>query len=191
YKNAKNGVMATAELTAGVLGGFNKTVFQYGTEGYSKVMAFQGDGSWYGAEAKNGADGFRLINWGVIPMGNSWEMMHQLVYGVGNEMWNGNDKVETMSAVVRPVYKWDDFNKTIFEGGYFKDNNKSTNGAEDKDAAYKLTLAQAWSAGSSIWARPEIRVFATYLANDEDKKVFEGNTSKDTYQVGVQAEAWW
>ncbi|MFM4737021.1 carbohydrate porin, partial [Aeromonas caviae] len=45
--------------------------------------------------------------------------------------------------------------------------------------------------GSSFWARPEIRVFATYLKNTEDQNAFEGNTSKDTYQVGVQAEAWW
>ncbi|MGN5139591.1 carbohydrate porin [Aeromonas sp. 164P] len=35
---------------------------------------------------------------------------------------------------------------------------------------YKLTLAQAWSAGSGFWARPEIRVFASYLANDEFRK---------------------
>ena len=189
--NMKNGVMLTAELTQGVLGGFNKTVLQYGTEGYSKTMAYYGDGSWYGAEAKDGADGYRFINWGVIPMGNSWEMGHQLVYGVGNEMWDTNDKTETMSVVVRPMYKWDDFNKTIFEGGYFKDKNKSTNGSSEDDSGYKLTLAQAWSAGSSFWARPEIRVFASYLANDEDQKVFESGTSKDTYQVGVQAEAWW
>ena len=189
--NMKHGVMLTAELTQGILGGFNKTVRQYGTEGYSKTMAFYGDGSWYGAEAKDGADGFRIINWGVVPMGNNFEMGHQLVYGVGNEMWDGNDKVEAMSAVVRPMYKWDDFNKTIFEGGYFKDKTKSTNGTSVDDSGYKLTLAQAWSAGSSFWARPEIRVFASYLANDEDQKVFESGTSKDTYQVGVQAEAWW
>ncbi|WP_244061301.1 maltoporin, partial [Aeromonas caviae] len=189
--NMKDGVMLTAELTQGILGGFNKTVLQYGTEGYSKTMAFYGDGSRYGAEAKDGADGFRIINWGVVPMGNNFEMGHQLVYGVGNEMWDGNDKVEAMSAVVRPMYKWDDFNKTIFEGGYFKDKTKSTNGTSVDDSGYKLTLAQAWSAGSSFWARPEIRVFASYLANDEDQKVFESGTSKDTYQVGVQAEAWW
>ncbi|MCP3325701.1 maltoporin [Aeromonas hydrophila] len=189
--NMKDGVMLTAELTQGVLGGFNKTVLQYGTEGYSKTMAYYGDGSWYGAEAKDGADGYRLINWGVVPMGNSWEMGHQLVYGVANEMWDTQDKFETMSVVVRPMYKWDDFNKTIFEGGYFKEKNTFTNKADEKDAGYKLTLAQAWSAGPSFWARPEIRVFASYLANDEDKKVFEGDTSKDTYQVGVQAEAWW
>ena len=205
YKNAKDGVMLTAEMTQGVLGGFNKTVLQYGTEGYAKTMAFYGDGSWYGAEAKDGADGFRIINHGVIPMGNSWEMGHQLVYGVGNDMWVGNDKYEAMSAVVRPMFKWDDFNKTIFEGGYFKDNNKSTSGTTAKDSGYKLTLAQAWSAGSSFWARPEIRVFATYLKQDktsdkfdatsvnvgQDKYAFDGGLSKDTWNFGVQAEAWW
>jgi maltoporin len=194
YDDAKNGVMLTAELTAGVLGGFNKTVLQYGTEGYSKTMAFYGDGSWYGAEAKSGADGFRIINWGVIPMGGKVEMGHQLVYGVGNEMWDGNDKWEAISAVVRPMYKWDDYNKTIFEGGYFQDKNKSTSGASQKNSGYKLTLAQAWSAGSSFWARPEIRVFASYVAADDTDmsgKPFDGNTSKDNWNFGVQAEAWW
>ncbi|MBP0603062.1 maltoporin [Aeromonas sanarellii] len=194
--NMKDGLMLTAELTQGIFGGFNKTVLQYGTEGYSKTMAYYGDGSWYGAEAKDGADGYRFINWGVIPMGNSWEMGHQLVYGVGNEMWSGHDKTETLSAVIRPMYKWDDFNKTIFEGGVFKDKTSYNNGGSDKDGGYKLTLAQAWSAGSSFWARPEIRVFASYLADTEadssgSKNSFEGGTSDDTWQVGVQAEAWW
>ena len=194
YKNAKDGVMLTAEMTANVLGGFNKSAVQYGTEGYSKVFAFWGDGSWYGAEAKDGADGFRLINWGVIPMGDKVEMGHQLVYGVGNEMWETNDKWETMSAVVRPAYKWDDFNKTIFEGGYFVDKNKSTDGSAKEDSGYKLTLAQAWSAGASWWARPEIRVFASYVGFDKNEMAgtpFNSNTSKDTWNFGVQAEAWW
>ncbi|MGL5302980.1 MAG: maltoporin [Aeromonas sp.] len=193
-KDPKNGVMVTAEMTQGIMGGFNKTVLQYGSEGYSKAMAFYGDGSWYGAEAKDGADGYRIINHGVIPMGNSWELGHQLVYGVGNEMWEGNDKWQTMSAVVRPMFKWDDFNKTIFEGGYFKDSDKSTNGVTEKDSGYKLTLAQAWSAGSSFWARPEIRVFTSYIAmddNDMTGKPFNSNTSKSTWNFGVQAEAWW
>ncbi|ELV7509619.1 maltoporin [Aeromonas veronii] len=206
YKNAQDGVMLTAELTAGVLGGFNKTVLQYGSEGYSKVMAFQGDGSWYGAEAKDGADGFRIINWGVVPMGNSWEMGHQLAYSVGNEMWDGQDKLDNISVVARPMYKWDEFNKTIFEGGYFSQKNTFTNGkADEKDSGYKLTLSQAWSAGSSFWARPEIRVFATYLKQDktsgkfdqtsvnagQDKYAFDGGLSKDTWNFGIQAEAWW
>ncbi|MDK9775693.1 MULTISPECIES: maltoporin [unclassified Vibrio] len=187
-KDAKDGVMFTAELTQGLDSGFNKTVFQYGTEGYSKIFAFYGDGSWYGAEAKDGASGYRLINWGVIGMGENWEMMHQLVYGVGEEMWSGMDKHETMSAVVRPVYKWDDNHKTIFEAGYAIDD---TDGTENKFG--KFTVAQAWSAGSSFWARPEIRLYASYLTSDYDNgmKVFDSGRSEDSFQFGVQAEAWW
>ncbi|MCE1635709.1 carbohydrate porin, partial [Enterobacter hormaechei] len=116
-KDAKNGVMVTAELTQGLDSGFNKTVFQYGTEGYSKAFAFYGDGSWYGAEANDGADGYRIINWGVIGLGDNWELGHQLVYGVGNDMWDGQDKWETFSVVARPMFKWDENNKTIVEAG--------------------------------------------------------------------------
>ncbi|WP_423840781.1 maltoporin [Vibrio mytili] len=187
-KDAKNGVMFTAELTQGLDSGFNKTVFQYGTEGYSKAFAFYGDGSWYGAEANDGADGYRIINWGVIGLGDNWELGHQLVYGVGNDMWDGQDKWETMSAVVRPVFKWDDNNKTIFEAGYAIDDDDG-----DENKFGKMTVAQAWSAGSSFWARPEIRLYATYLTADkaDNSNSFDGGRSDDTFQFGVQAEAWW
>ncbi|HGY9582448.1 TPA: maltoporin [Vibrio harveyi] len=187
-KDAKDGVMFTAELTQGLDSGFNKTVFQYGTEGYSKAFAFYGDGSWYGAEARDGASGYRLINWGVISMGDSWEMGHQLVYGVGEDMWAADHKWETMSAVVRPMYKWDDNHKTIFEAGYSIDDN------DGFESSYgKFTVAQAWSAGSSFWARPEIRLYASYLTadDDNDSKKFDNGRSDDTFQFGVQAEAWW
>ncbi|WP_010450580.1 maltoporin [Vibrio rotiferianus] len=187
-KAAQDGVLLTAELTQGLDSGFNKTVFQYGTEGYSKTLAYYGGGSWYGAEAADGASGYRLINWGVIGMGENWEMMHQLAYSVGEDMWNGMDKHESISAVVRPVYKWDDNHKTIFEAGYAIDD---TDGAENKYG--KLTVAQAWSAGSSFWARPEIRLYASYLTADKDDNTnaFDGGRSDDTFQFGVQAEAWW
>lgn len=191
YKNAKNGVMLTAELTQGILGGFNKTVLQYGTEGYSKAFAFQGDGSWYGAEAKDGADGFRFINHGVISLGDSWDLSHQLVYGVGNEMWTGNDKWETYSVVVRPVYKWNDTMKTIFEAGYGKDKNSNLDGSSSSNDGEKYTIAQAFAAGKGFWARPEIRVFASYLTVGDQGTPFNSGKDDNTYNFGVQAEAWW
>ncbi len=187
-----DGVMLTAELTQGILGGFNKTVLQYGTEGYSKNFAFYGDGSWYGAEAKDGADGWRIINHGVISMGDSWDLSHQLVYGVGNEMWGGNDSWTTMSAVVRPVYKWTDTLKTIFEAGYGKDTNKSVGGAEADGTYEKYTVAQAFAAGKGFWARPELRVYASYLKSGDDMgQKFNGGKDDNTWNFGVQAEAWW
>ena len=191
YKNAKDGVLLTAELTQGILGGFNKTVLQYGTEGYSKNFAFQGDGSWYGAEAKDGADGFRFINHGVISLGDSWDLSHQLVYGVGNEMWTGNDKWETYSVVVRPVYKWTDTMKTIFEAGYGKDKNSNLDGSSSSNDGEKYTIAQAFAAGKGFWARPEIRVFASYLTVGDQGTPFNSGKDDNTYNFGVQAEAWW
>mgnify|MGYP000393765871 CR=1 FL=1 len=191
--NMKNGVMLTAELTQGILGGFNKTVLQYGTEGYSKTMAFYGDGSWYGAEAKDGADGFRIINHGVISMGDSWDLSHMLSYGVGNKMWDGNDSWTAFAGVVRPVYKWNDVMKTEFEFGYGKDTNKSTSGSKTSNDYQKFTVAQAFAAGKGFWARPEIRVFASYLkqGGDGNNNVFNSGKDDNTMNYGVQAEAWW
>ena len=197
----KNGVLLTAELTQGIMGGFNKTVLQYGTEGYAKNFAFYGDGSWYAAEtADNSADGFRIINHGVISMGDSWDLSHQLVYGVAND-WNKgySDKYETMSVVVRPVYKWTDTMKTIFEAGYHDDSISYVNGhADDGYNGAKYTVAQAFAAGKGFWARPEIRLYATYLdvggkawQGTAEQTPFNGGKDSDTWNFGVQAEAWW
>ncbi len=197
----KNGVLLTAELTQGIMGGFNKTVLQYGTEGYAKNFAFYGDGSWYAAEtADNSADGFRIINHGVISMGDSWDLSHQLVYGVAND-WNKgySDKYETMSVVVRPVYKWTDTMKTIFEAGYHDDSISYVNGhADDGYNGAKYTVAQAFAAGKGFWARPEIRLYATYLdvggkawQGPAEQTPFNGGKDSDTWNFGVQAEAWW
>ena len=197
----KNGVLLTAELTQGIMGGFNKTVLQYGTEGYAKNFAFYGDGSWYAAEtADNSADGFRIINHGVISMGDSWDLSHQLVYGVAND-WNKgySDKYETMSVVVRPVYKWTDTMKTIFEAGYHDYSISYVNGhADDGYNGAKYTVAQAFAAGKGFWARPEIRLYATYLdvggkawQGTAEQTPFNGGKDSDTWNFGVQAEAWW
>ena len=197
----KNGHMLTAELTQSMLGGFNKTVVQYGTEGYAKNFAFYGDASWYGAEVgDNSADGFRIINHGVISLGDSWDLSHQLVYGVAND-WNAgySDKYETFSAVVRPVFKWNDNMKTIFELGYHDDSISYTNGhSSDGYNGAKYTIAQAFSAGKGFWARPEIRVYASYLdvggkawQSDTAQTPFNGGKDDNTWNFGVQAEAWW
>lgn len=197
----KNGVLLTAELTQGILGGFNKTVLQYGTEGYAKNFAFYGDGSWYAAETPdNGADGFRIINHGVISLGDSWDLSHQLVYGVANDLNKGySDKYETMSAVIRPVYKWTDTVKTIFEAGYHDDTISYVNGhADDGYNGAKYTVAQAFAAGKGFWARPEIRVYASYFdvggkawQGTAEQTPFNGGKDSDTWNFGVQAEAWW
>lgn len=53
---------------------------------------------------------------------------------------------------------------TVMEIGY---DNVESQRTGDKNNQYKITLAQQWQAGDSIWSRPAIRVFATYAKWDE------------------------
>lgn len=89
---------------------------------------------------------------------------------------------------------------TLLEAGY--DNVKSQ--LTDKhNSQYKITLAQQWQAGDSIWSRPAIRVYATYANWDEKWGYSNGTAMNDTnvatysrgnddeFIYGVQFEAWW
>ncbi|MGR5260203.1 maltoporin LamB [Vibrio astriarenae] len=185
---ADDGLLLTAVIGQGLSNGFNQTVLQYGTKAYGKQMATYGGGGWYyRGEDNNDADGFRIINWGVTGFGESWEVGHTVMYSQASDTADGD--ITAYNAVVRPVYKWDDHMKTIFEAGYYADEVKQSGTTEDS-AGSKLTVAQAWSAGSSFWARPEIRIYGSYFMDHEDDNAF--GTNNDTeFSVGIQAEAWW
>ncbi len=188
----KDGHMLTAELTQSMLGGFNKTVVQYFIDGLAAQGVDYGSGS--GSGLSSGAasgDGFRLINWGVLPVGDKVEFGHQILYAQANGLEKDTTDKDTFSAVVRPMYKWNDVMKTIAEVGYYKDN-KEVSGVKTSTDGTKYTLAQAWSAGSSFWARPEIRVFASYMQQDGNfRENSNGVNQDDAWNFGVQAEAWW
>ncbi|MFQ2919389.1 maltoporin [Aeromonas allosaccharophila] len=194
--NINDGHMLTAELTQSMLGGFNKTVVQYFMDGLAAQGVSYGSGSGSGLQSNSSSgDGFRLINWGVLPVGDKVEFGHQLIYAQAKDFteWGTQyDDKDTFSAVVRPMYKWNDVMKTIAEVGYFKDNQTTKGGVESSTDGTKYTLAQAWSAGSSWWARPEIRVFASYVQQDGQFRVdSNGVKQDDAWNFGVQAEAWW
>ncbi|MEZ9646292.1 maltoporin LamB [Vibrio sp. 10N.261.52.C2] len=202
-----DGALLSAIVHQGLDNGFNQTVFQYGTNSYAAQMPGLGGGNNYDRSgANNDADGFRIINWGVVGMGSNWEVGHQIMFasasdvGTSDSFKNNYDSVTgayvdttavagtkfdhtLANIVVRPEYKWDNNMKTIFEVGYY---------AEEKDnvdyAASKYTVAQAWGAGSSFWARPEIRLFASYFV-DHEGTAFSGEDSE--VSIGAQFEAWW
>ncbi|MBZ6074232.1 maltoporin [Aeromonas schubertii] len=196
FPNINDGHMITAELTQGMLGGFNKTVAQYFIDGLAgQATSYDGgSGSGLQAASKSG-DGFRLINWGVLPVGDKVEFGHQIVYGKSSDFsaWGTEyDDRDTFSVVVRPMYKWNDYMKTIAEVGYYKEHETVKGSAEKSTDGAKYTLAQAWSAGSSFWARPEIRVFASYVQQDGAFRAdSNGVKQDDAWNFGVQAEAWW
>jgi len=108
------------------------------------------------------------------------------------------------------MYKWTPIMSTLLEVGY--DNVKSQQVGE-RNGQYKITLAQQWQAGDSIWSRPALRLFATYAKWDEkwgynkdaagDITTFAsqdrtGNGlftnsrgNNDEWTFGAQMEIWW
>lgn len=180
------GVMATVELTSSILGGFNKAVLQYGTEGYAHALRYFGGGNWYGVE-NTGEDGtaFRIIDWGVIPAGESIDIGYSVNYA-SYDRDDFDDAHWYANIVVRPEYKWSDFHKTVAEVSYYKADDDTWG----KEELTKYTLSQVISTGSSFWARPEIRVFTSYVQTHEDDATFS-NGEDDETNFGVQMEAWW
>jgi len=193
-EEADDGLLATAILQQGLPIGFNQTVFQYGTNGYGVQAAnFWGSGSYYnrGNADQNDATGYRLLNWGVVNLGESWEMGHQLAYLAGTDIGASKLDIDQYSVVVRPMYKWNDTMRTVFEAGYNAGERIDDAGTATEDFGNaKFTVAQAWAMGDSFWARPELRVYGSYLLDTEDDNAFA--TGKDSeYVFGVQVEAWW
>jgi len=182
---ADNGVMLTAILQQGLSNGFNQTVLQYGTSSYGTQMAALGAGAWFDRTGEqNDATGYRAINWGVVSFGDKIEVGHQLMYANSADVGLAKEEHELFSAVVRPMYKWNQNMKTILELGVFSESK----GSEDKGGS-KATIAQAWSMGDSFWARPELRVFASYLTDDEGTTMGSSKGDSD-YTIGMQVEAW-
>ncbi|MDV5170300.1 maltoporin [Photobacterium rosenbergii] len=176
-------LMVTAELTMDdVVGGLNKVILQYATESFGEQMAGLGAGNSPDANSDDGVDGYRIINWGVMAPSDTWEIGYQLVYA--RSTFDSQDDHDIFSIVARPMYKWNEYNRTVFEAGWFTEEKDNVD-----SSASKFTIAQAWSAGSSFWARPELRVYASYIEDYEDNSIGEADDSE--YNLGVQVEAWW
>ncbi|NVD08528.1 maltoporin [Vibrio sp. JPW-9-11-11] len=177
------GYSFTVEHTQGnFFGGFNKAIFQYNTEGFGwdgyGVNSHMGIG--YNLEqGQKGRKSMRFIDWGVIS-GESWDLGYSFIYSILDDE-GASDNGKRMSAVVRPSYKWSETMSTVFELGYYKADEYWADSSQDLN---KITIAQQWQAGTSFWARPAIRVFAS---------AYNGDLSVDNndLMVGAQVEAWW
>ena len=211
---ANNGFLGHIEWIQGnFFGGFNKLIFQYGHDALDNVGVLNGGNHAgdnvipYGEKG----NGFRLIDWGVIEqpywnLGYAFLAAHKNAFDEneteGGANWahpTGND----YAVVLRPGYKWNDFTSTVLEFGYTNQTNTGWNGwatdYKDRVKATKLTLAQQWTPGSHFWARPSIRVFASWISGDLLRYEYTGlsanggTTNADNHQVllGAQVEAWW
>jgi len=201
---SKDGWMFTAEHTQSMLKGYNKFVLQYATD----AMTSQGKGLPQGTSLNNNGDMVRILDHGAISLAERWDLMYVAMY---QNIDLDNDRgTEWYTVGVRPMYKWTPIMSTLLELGY--DNVKSQQ-ASERNGQYKVTLAQQWQAGDSIWSRPALRLFATYAKWDEkwgynkdsagDLTTFASADStgngiltnsrgnNDEFTFGAQMEIWW
>jgi len=184
YEDQKGHLVTLEHTQSDWFGGYNKLALQYGTDG---IIGSSGRNSTGNSDGKM----FRLVNQGVVGLSDNIEMMYVQIY---EDRDFDNDSGQTWASFgVRPVYKWSDVMSTALEFGYDRVDPQA-DGERSRDLK-KITLAQQWSAGNSFWARPQIRVFATYAKWDGGRYQAASESidagDDDGLTFGVQAEAWW
>lgn len=96
------------------------------------------------------------------------------------------DERTNYSAIVRPMYFWNDVHSTWLEAGYQMVDYAR---ADDDNTGWKVTLSQNiafdWGAG----ARPMLRFYAT--VGEVDNKATNNDPKQDTVSLGAMWEAWW
>lgn len=186
----EDGYFVMAEISSGVMGGFNKFALQYGADSMGFTNAENASGG--RVDNANVAGYFesswRILNHGVVKLGGDWELGHSVVYEEAESHDPAAKDGERLSIVARPTYNWSPVMSTAIEVGY-SDTDRPWF-AESQDLG-KFAVAQQWQAGPGYWARPVIRAYAATFFGDEAENARGGEGIDGDIQVGAQIEAWW
>ncbi|MBW0146623.1 maltoporin LamB [Marinobacter arenosus] len=186
----EDGYFLTAEVSTGIMGGFNKFAIQYGADsmGFANAEGSSGGRVDNGNVAGYFESSWRVLNHGVIKLGNSWDLGHSIVYEQAESHDPAAKDGERLSIVARPIYNWTPVMSTAIEVGYSETDRPWF--AESQDLG-KFAIAQQWQAGSGYWARPVIRAYAATFFGDEAEAARGGDGIDGDIQIGAQIEAWW
>lgn len=154
------------------------------------------NGRYYGDHTNGTA--VRVASQGEMYLRDDIIMANALVYSFGNDIYSyetgAHSDFESIRAVVRPAYIWDQYNQTGVELGYFRQQNTDLTGNKYYESGYKATLFHTFKVNTSmLTSRPELRFYGTYIKADEtdlDNFTFE-DQKKDQFAIGAQAEIWW
>lgn len=186
----EDGYFVMAEISSGVMGGFNKFAVQYGVDSMGFSNAENGTGG--RVDNANVAGYFesswRILNHGVIKLGGDWELGHSVVYEEAESHDPAAKDGERLSVVARPTYNWSPVMSTAIEVGYSDTDRPWFDESQDLG---KFAVAQQWQAGPGYWARPVIRAYAATFFGDEAENARGGEGIDGDIQIGAQIEAWW
>lgn len=164
---------------------------------FSDASDTMAHGRYYYGDHSNGI-AWRLISQGEMYLADKIILANALVYSHGEDVYSyesgAHSDFDSMRAVIRPAWIWNNWNQTGVELGWFKQKNKTQQGITLEESAYKTTLYHAFKVGESILgSRPEIRFYGTYIdiLDNELSKFQFNDESKDEFMAGIQAEVWW
>ena len=186
--------MWTAEATWSGSWGFNKAVFQYGNHGWN----IGNHNTWYDSYSDMSDNKWwRILDQGEVTVFDSkFHIMYAARYDrqdYGERAKKGMDGFKTFAVAVRPSYQVTEYSRIMAEVGAYWTKYTGVDDADDQGQKY--TLAYAIAPSASLWARPEIRLYVSYLHHsngDAIKDNFQDNLAwNSAVNFGVQAEAWW
>ena len=187
--------MFTIEWTQSGNWGFNKATFQYANKGWN----IGNHNTWYGSYADMSDNKFwRVIDQGEVSfLDPKFHLMYAARFDrqdYGYVRYKGSgDGFKTFAVAVRPSYQVTTYSRVMAEIGAYWTKYTGIDNADDQGQKY--TLAYAIAPNASLWARPEIRFYVSYLHHSNGEAI--NDTLHDTLKwnsavnFGIQAEAWW
>jgi len=175
--------------------GMNKASIQFGT-GAARTLnsgfeTFSQNGDTFIRPDENDSWRVRITEQLIANISDSFSISPIFVYQY-TDYAQGNDRVQWVSAGVRPIWH---FNNRVSLAAEVGADWVDDEAARKNDTLYKFTLAPQVSLGGRFMSRPAIRAFFTYATWGDD---FVGQVGGLDYQgenegftYGVQVEAWW
>jgi maltoporin len=135
---------------------------------------------------------FRATESPVIRINERLSLQGALVFQAKDTGDPSASRTYWYSAGVRPIYSFSKHFALALEAGVDWVDNR----IEDySDALFKVTLAPELRIDTDFFARPVLRVFATYAAWGSGLKDRVGGTTylgeTSGFTAGVQGEVWW
>jgi len=175
-----------------LFGGSNTLVFQYGSGAFFKES---GDGPGQILAAGTTSDKqWRIIEHLVFNPTPDWSGALVLVY---QDQTRSGGGARIFTGELRPAYQFVDYFKLAVDAFYQSLDSKESGVATA--TLLKLTIAPTFVLGRGYWARPEIRIFATYGSWNDGAVALAGaspmasgafGTAKSGWTFGSSIEAW-
>ena len=182
----------------GVADGFSKTGFLVGRGMGAELKRVGAVG-----ELTEDAKALRVFSMGVTDLGKNWKIGPALLAEVSKDRFNQGDEYKWASANVRLTNAINKNFAMQYEGS-FQHMDLDSTFSKAKGNFYKLTVAPTFKldTGAGMFARPELRLFASYMRWDDDLNGFSYDgaanegfgsttfTGDSKWLVGAQMEVW-